>query len=399
MKRILFILGDYYPIASANGVCSLHIQKALYESGIGSDVICYGKKDGLTGTTTYGRLYTIVSELNNKKGRISTLVKEIFKWPVNYPNDILAYRRAVEYMIKKYGYDAVITVMKPIESALACSTVSNVILYELDSITNNGENNRGWRKFFRYRTIKFERQIYDNARYIFHLKCHSDYYSKVFYDRYRDKWEFTDIPHIVDEEYVFQKNSNGRIKIVYTGSLLNPRNDPHYSVELLKKLSNHRDIECRFFSRGNCENILANANKETHGMIRNCGYVSQDKLKNEMQNADVFLSIGFMHSGEVTSIPSKIFSYMSTGKPIIHVRGSDNDTGIPYLEKYENAVIIDPKENIDINVEKVLSFLNSNLGKRLDIENIRSLFPMNTPEYTAKRIIDIISEWEEKDNE
>ena len=120
------------------------------------------------------------------------------------------------------------------------------------------------------------------------------------------------------------------------------------------------------------------------------GYVSQETLVNVKNLTDCFLSIGFNYTGTVTSIPSKIFEYMSTGKPIIHVSGGNNDTAIPYLQKYGNALIVDPKESMDENAALVEKFLKEYADRRIELEDLRKRFPMNTPEYTINLLLDYI---------
>ena len=53
--RVLFVLGDYFPKASANGVCVRNLQKAMLSRGIMSDVICEGKENAIS-ENEYGKV-------------------------------------------------------------------------------------------------------------------------------------------------------------------------------------------------------------------------------------------------------------------------------------------------------------------------------------------------------
>ena len=78
---------------------------------------------------------------------------------------------------------------------------------------------------------------------------------------------------------------------------------------------------------------------------------------------------------------------MAYGKPIIHIDGGANDIAKAYLEKYPFALIIHPADDFQKNVEQLLSFLKQTLGKRVEFQTLRRQFEMNTPEYTAERIV------------
>lgn len=144
-----------------------------------------------------------------------------------------------------------------------------------------------------------------------------------------------------------------------------------------------------FFSRGDCEDELRKAEKETGGKIKRMGYVSQDKLAFYMDKADFFLDIGNRLSGEDYSIPSKVIDYMSTGKPIIHVNGT-NDKVIDYLKLYGLAINISDSLSIDVAQQEVLRFIKDNKDKRVPFSELAIKFPKNTPEYTANILVNQI---------
>lgn len=395
--RILFVCGSYYPKPSANGVCVIRLQEALYKNNIQSDVICIGEKEEAV-ISQFGETIVLEDDCTflskTRFQKLCNKIKLLFIWPVKSEKVILAYNNAIQQQMSKYNYDAVVSVLRPIEGALACLHLRNVILYELDSITNNGENLYGIKKILSNRAYKIENRIYQNAKKIIHLKCHEQYYSQEQYRQFKHKFIFTDIPHLISRE-VSKSKDNGVIDMIYAGSMTRYRNSPEYAIRLIKTIAKINRIKCEFYSRGDCENLVFEESKGETNVIEQMGYVSQDVLEKACMDADIFLSIGFHHKGTVTSIPSKIFEYMSTGKMILHIYGGENDTAIEYLNKYENAIIIYPDEDININAARVVDFYVKHKDTKVDINTLRNLFPMNTPEWTASKLISIIENLKE----
>ena len=85
-------------------------------------------------------------------------------------------------------------------------------------------------------------------------------------------------------------------------------------------------------------------------------------------------------------IPSKIFEYFSFEKKIIHFYKDDEDTCLLYLKKYPYALLIDERNPLADNLDKIIKFLDNEKPVSTRQE-WRKDFYMNTPEYTAKLIL------------
>ena len=101
----------------------------------------------------------------------------------------------------------------------------------------------------------------------------------------------------------------------------------------------------------------------------------------EIENSDVLLNIGNKISD---MLPSKLLTYIETGKSILHVKNQPNDACIAYLERYSLSQVIDESESIQTSAEKVVAFLVKNYGKRLSSKEVVERFKKNTPEYSAE---------------
>ena len=391
--RILFLVDFYYPISSANAICVKHLQASLLSQNIKSDVICYGHKNGLLAENEFGFIYSIENKLelarDFEKNPISLLerIHNGIIWPLKSLKTISRFKNAINKLNDKYRYLGVVCVMRPIEAAMSCSKM-NYVLYELDSITNNGDNLFGIKRFLKYRSSNIERNIYKHAGLIIHMRSHEQFYADKKYHKFIKKTIYSDIPGLIESKQSHIKTSNGKIIICYTGALDSKIRSPKYALDLFEKISEIIDIEINFYSRGDCDSII-NA-KKYNSFAFDRGYVSSEEIANIINSADFLLNIGNCFSGKVTSLPSKTIEYISTGKPIIHIDGGDNDIAKNYIQRCNNSIIISPNNNLELNVETVIDFMKKNVGRVEDRLSIEREFKENLPSYTVQLILDYL---------
>ena len=323
----------------------------------------------------------------------------LFTWPIPSKRRVNDYIRIIDRLNTERNYDAIVGTMFPPDVCLACSEFDHFILYELDSLINNPMYKEGLKKHLTFRLKTLERKLYKRAELIIHLNNNRKFYSKEEYKKYDNKTVYSDIPELkrnqlnksikVEHESVMNGMDDDQLLMVYSGHLSRQYRSPSELIELLRDLSNKCKIKCLFFSRGDCEDELRDAEVQTHGMIKRMGYVSQEELSAFTNKADFLLDIGNNLSDEDYSLPSKVICYMALGKPIIHLNGK-NDSAIPYLEKYGLAINVEGHSINDNTVKKVFEFIKNNKGKTVDFFDLLAKFPQNTPEYTADLIINHI---------
>lgn len=391
--RFLFVVDEYSPKTSANTVCVQNLQRVLKARNIFSDVICYGDTNGMSKESEFGQVYTIPYKRRTGFFRSIQFIKNIIIWPLRSLSRTYFYFTAIKYLTRKYKYDAIIGVVRPLEGAVACSFFDNFILYELDSIGNNSENLYDIRKYIAYRSFNVERFLYNRARYIFHMQSHELFYTQGRYDSYKYKSEFLDLPGLstryMNEER-FDVEGTDYLNIVYTGNLWKSIRSPKYFLDLLIEAITYleRTIKINFYSQGDCGEIIKVGVDK--GIAIDNGYVSNTMIPGILSRADFLLNIGNSFSGKVTSFPSKTIEYIATGKPIIHIDGGENDSATEYIKRYPNSIIIYPEEKFETNVLRLVDFIKNNYCKIVPFDVAKSLFFKNTPEYTIERIINVL---------
>lgn len=111
------------------------------------------------------------------------------------------------------------------------------------------------------------------------------------------------------------------------------------------------------------------------------GWVPVDKLPALYEGADCLLSIGEVQGRQLSS---KIFGYMSSGMPIVHIYTSETDANLPYLSQYPLALCIQSdSKKIEANSHLLGLFLIWSRGRRVSYDQIASRFIECTPDWVT----------------
>lgn len=414
VMKILVILGNYMPNSHANGICTDQVIRNLQKRGHEVHVLCYGNsinecKPEVLNDVYIHRIrrfqkYKMPSEYG--RSFMSRFLPICKKWMVRlklllflpvYPLNSLVlvssfYRKANSLHKLEY-YDALIAVCNPLEAVVSGALLKkknrNIksVMYVLDTLTCNPKKSflSGWLNWSGW---LWEKRLYKVYDLIINMNSYLDNYNNKRYDRFRNKIRFSDIPLLMDEwkPEVKKPTKKSSYKWLYTGKLDMHSRNPEYLCKLFlldKTLNKH---EIHFYSYGNCENMILRYSAKSSGRIHQHGYVSRDKIIEELNEADILVSIGNKDS---KMVPSKIFEYISTGKKIIHFYQNENDSCLVYLKKYKNALLINEKEETSKNIQKIKHFIDRPsmviANKDIDI-----LYEANKPSYTANIIEELL---------
>lgn len=176
-------------------------------------------------------------------------------------------------------------------------------------------------------------------------------------------------------------------KFIYTGVLDNKVRSPKNVLIFLEFLTQkNKNNLISIYSTGNSikqVNKFANRNKN----IINCGYVDSKAALEKQKESDFLISIG---NSDITLIPSKIYEYLSLGKPIIHFYKDNNDPVINILSNYSNSISFPEKDIVNGNIEQLYNrfccFVESNKGIQINFEDIKKEFNNCTPFFVTKTI-------------
>ena len=102
-----------------------------------------------------------------------------------------------------------------------------------------------------------------------------------------------------------------------------------------------------------------------------------------MNDSDILISIANKINNQV---PSKIFDYLSFGKPIIHLYHDDSDPYLNLLKEYPLALCVKmDKDKIQDNALKIQKFCKSNSGKIISFDEVQKRYYYATPSFVASK--------------
>ena len=173
-------------------------------------------------------------------------------------------------------------------------------------------------------------------------------------------------------------------KCIYTGKLDKWYRNPDYALSLMNEIS--KKVPLKFHIIGASETAVDPEYRYPDVVWH--GVMNLDDTKEMISGADFLINIGNLMQNQV---PSKIFEYISTGKPIINFCKTEQCPTIPYFEQYGNAInIMESKPNFENNISTVLDFMHSHVDKVIPYETIKSEFYHCTAEYCAVQLSDTI---------
>ncbi len=200
--------------------------------------------------------------------------------------------------------------------------------------------------------------------------------------------EFPNIRELKPDRYtkaILQKKSED-ILIFFAGRLEKAIRPPQRTMDMFTLIRNPR---IKFVVLGiGCEDVLEKYREEMPERLILLGQKPLYDSLSTLLLADVLVNIGNTVENQV---PSKILDYLSTGKPIIHIRQTENCPVVPYLSRYPNALDIAPEEPLQDAASRMERFITCNESvPSIEYSMIKELYQESTVEYVANRIYTLL---------
>ena len=216
-------------------------------------------------------------------------------------------------------------------------------------------------------------------------------YHKEHGDIAADHRIYLDIPSVLKPETEVPTQHLSLLKreginIVFSGLLSEYYRNALPIIKLLGQTEQASKINMLFFSRGEKEPVEAAA-RDFPGTIIYHDYIPLDELHTLYRHADYLLNVSHINANMV---PSKIFEYMSYGKPVISTYVTDGDSAEKYVSRYSEGLCIDLKKADEDNVAALNKFLSKE-HRPVPFEEVKEEFKENTPEKYLEVIDDVVS--------
>lgn len=399
-KPTAVILCDYwYPYASANSVC---VQAILSDLSRHYDVVVVAA-DKPFGGAAANVSFMPIGDIGIKKslervkgsGNLEKLIKfaykpvatmNILRFPIRSMEWARRYADKADALFETRDVALVLAVSYPAEAVLAAELLKNkhpgvtVIGWFLDATAvGTLQNGKLAQKISSASAIQYEKRAGKELDGVLYLTPALPLAIKI-HGEGNPKLALADPPLLnkAKVKHNWNHSSGKPIKILYTGTLFDPDRNPTRFIEGMRERCQSNSVEIAF--AGNDGGLLDNLVESVPNVL-NLGILPLDQCDRAMESADVLLSMG---NRSPHLVPSKLFKYISTGKPIIHLTRGLDDSCLPYLEKYPLSLILD-EESADISSEfsSFLQKLQSDSGTDVDLE---SIYPEAFPNYTVELI-------------
>lgn len=417
--HIVFIVGSYYPNYSAVGKCVGNVADVLARENKVT-VICekstldqqdkeiYNNQTILrTITSDKTRRLKVINQINRAKGS----KKSIYNILLN----ILKLQQALKFVFSKTSIkkelvgtyeeilkrideniDVIIPASMPFESVIAAHNYkeninSEVIL--LPYLFDQFVENEALHRFKLNKLLKkkkhqrIERNVVASSKKILILKQLKDYFKSV-YPEYSHILEEVEHPLIVkNKKYNIRRKRGSGIVFTYAGSFYKNIRDPKYMLEVFDKLLNEVDGVLNLYTFGNCESTIYEYSSKNESIKAN-GSIPSSLVEGALSDADFLVAVGNSVNNQV---PSKIFEYLSYGKPIIYFFENEDDSNIEILKKYPNSKCVNQKDmTFEDSIAELKSFCETNKNEAISFEQISELYSDALPEHTAQLIKRIV---------
>lgn len=414
MKHIVFLVGGYFPYYSAVGKCIGNIADVFSnkKQNYHVTIICQLSREGQATSETYKgqrilristprnqRRIELVHDLRTAKGlrkiilnialfhlRVSNYVYIILKknsldqtWIQAYENGLSCITEPIDILIPTCSpFETIVAALHYHKEFKATKLIP--ILFDLFSASRTLHRTKR-NRILKQKLNRFEEEkMLSQSDRVFHVPTWS-IYLKTYFPHYCNKTVEIEHPLIIaskiaQNEVCRSITPSTRMAIVFAGILTRYYVEPDYVLNLAAKIVDPTEFKFMFYSIGNACGLVKRRNLPN---VELHGWVTREILETIIQDAAMCLSIAEKNGKQISS---KIFEYMSLGKPIIHIYYESADINLRYLRQYPLALCIQADmTRLEEHANLLVEWYRRNQKKRVVFSKTRSIFQKCTPEF------------------
>ena len=397
MKRILVLLGRYYPNASPNSVCVKNIINCLPQDKYSVDIVSYDDGTSVVNENNVrvnrGLLQSLIYKYeSSNKTIIMKILQFVLRiktiscfliWPWTDPIVTLKIKNKVNQLLKYQEYDYVLAVYMPLSSLIVANYVKQhhksikYIAYFLDSLSGGYLPNLLNNERYENKLVKWEKRLIRNADNIVFMKSSESFHRQLYRNtEFESRITYLDLPMLVEREALQTYKSTTKV-LLYVGSLAASIRSPEYILKVFS-LIDDPDLEFQFV--GDSASEILNEYAKEDKRIKVIGKCAHEEALAYEKKADILINLG---NKNPNLAPSKVFEYLSFGKKIVSTYSIDSDTSIQYLQKYNKALLLDERNEDFVSVSNVLAKFIYQNEEEIHFEDIASMYWDNTPQAFA----------------
>lgn len=380
MKSVLFILDKFYPYNTAIVNCLNAIFEELKKENININVLTYRQNkcdkqyEFLNGINIY-RVNDYYNMSNNKFLKLTfwRLYRKIF-----FTNDIIKIGKEI---ILRNKVNCVISCSYPFvtaQYALKLTRKNDIlfIAYQFDPHSNNmilDKKNKNKRLKEEIETFSYVDKIFlPPENYEENMKTEL----KVLKDKYYP------IDFALIKNNIANKPKKGKkIIFTFTGTFYENIRTPNDMLEFFKNIDMDYELHLYYIAEKTIDDVLLEYKKVFKDKLVLFNNKSKKECDEALKNSNIIVNIGNRIANQT---PSKVFEYISMGKPIINFYNIENDTSKKVLKNYPLVLNI-KNDYTKEDIEKFNNFVLKNKDRVLTFEEIKEKY--KTAEDIAKEFI------------
>lgn len=259
-----------------------------------------------------------------------------------------------------------------------------VVFYQVDPCSTNyayAQESRDYR-------LSFERNVYQLADRIITTPLIYKELQELIPLGDLKKTKTMEFPNLVlsklGENFTGKKKADV-VNCVFSGMIYRKIRDPKYTIELFGRLqATNVVLSLVGVNKEQAEQYMPNT--EICNNIKFYGYMSAADAGKVLDEADFLVNIG---NTALNQVPSKLFSYIATGKPIINICVNHKCPTLRYMDKYPLSINLFQTDDLGRQAEELNEFIRNSFGKRVPSDVLRDNFVECSAEYCANIFAEI----------
>ncbi len=435
MSNVLVVSGSYFPYATANTVCMKKFEDALKDNGHiviycnrkhdlyepdfhneqGTNIYTVGKNSDLFFQTIENLKKIKLPNKMHESFELSMKGYRIFQKIKNFGKSkeylrkqareeyLLTYANKIREIILERKIDLVISVSMPFDSHCAVfmamqslkNSLSQVIpkwiAYCIDAYWSKAGIPQKDIPVMK----KEELEIFNACDRILFLDTIEKDYAGKEYDELRSKFISLPLP-LFDVKAEQQNYSNeGFIRkddvfeVVYTGTVYDDFSNADACIGVAESFAGEK-IRFHFLGKiyPKSLNLFKELKYKMPEQIEIYGRQSYPYAKGSMQKADILLNLA---NDNANQIPSKIFEYMMTLKPILNIYRVNNDVGTKFLNKYPLAFNFDCNKGFQRQIGLLKKWIKETNIHSISIEELNDIYHDITTNVVCDKFIKLVN--------
>ena len=392
MKRILVIGGQISPSPSANSVCVCNVLHELVSLGYDCHFLGLGeKREDYTHDGIHFHSVKIDKKQKNRFSRLDSFL-HLGSLPETEPEITIEKTRYVQELCRKFDFDIVMGVCSSysnIYSALAVRDANPNIMvggYYLDTLESLSQLDGLTRKIRDYYSYKGEDKVFQKLDFIILPIASSVVYQQPRYDGIKSKITYAEFPTFIPKatDISHTENVDSPIQAIIIGTLNSTFRNPRKLLSSLCTVCDANKIQLHIDVYGsNDESLFSSIGGASYVTFELHGRVPHSEIDEAIEKTDLLINIS--NSG-ILAVPSKIFEYFSSYKPMLSQVSDRHDSALEYYKKYSAGHIYYTFEPEEEQLQKLKSFLSSVKDMIIDAKSVDEAFYRNSPRYVASQL-------------